>query len=152
MFYEKCNSESNRFISWVETDWSFSKSGQTRHEFWKKRRPLEPFFRKLLTLPSRKMPFEQLSCFTFCLIRPLRASKSHYQKTGQFYPKTSSLFLTWFYVLIRAHYLNRPQWEPNISQAAISNVPFHHHIIRNHPCNLMQTLGYPCTKLGFAWF
>ena len=54
---------------------------------------------------------------TLCLIRPLRASKSDYQKTGQFHPKTGSLFLGWFYVLIRAPYLNRPQREPNFSHA-----------------------------------
>ena len=94
-------------------------------------------------LPPRKIPSEQLSCFTFYLIRPLKASKSDYQKTSQFYPKTGSLFLTRFYVLIRAPYLNRPQREPTDSQEAASNVPVHHPTFINHPSILMHTHANP---------
>ena len=83
-----------------------SKSGQTRHEFLQKRRPLEPYFQKLLMLSLRKLRSEQLSCFTFCLIRPLRASKSDYQKTGQFYPKTGSFV---FRLVLRPNTRTLPQ-------------------------------------------
>ena len=84
VFCQKPSSDSNIFIFRVETDWSCTKSGPTRHGFLQKRRPLEPSFRKLPTMPPRKISSLQLSCFKFFQIRPLRAQNCLSRKLASF--------------------------------------------------------------------
>ena len=58
--------------------------GTVRLGFLSKLRPLEPYFGKRSLMSPRKNRSLQLSCFKFYQIQPLRASKSVFQKTGQF--------------------------------------------------------------------
>ena len=99
--------------------------------------------------PSRKNPSEQLSCFKFLQIRPLRASNFTFPETGQFYPKMAvfgfKFVLRKFYVHTTSNGFGR---EPTTTCSA-SNVT---HAVIYHLNIFMQskTLGCSCTKPGFA--
>ena len=61
------------------------------HGFRAKRRPLEPYFEILSTLSSRKSCSEQLLCFEFFPVWPLKALYFRFSKTAQVRNRIGSL-------------------------------------------------------------
>ena len=74
----------------------------TSSRFFVKMKAFGTLFWKSVCLSTRKNPNEQLSCFTFFLIRPLRASKLTYQIIAETWPEKGSFGLVRFVTSLSA--------------------------------------------------
>ena len=110
---------------------------ENQPRFWLKRRPLEPYFKILPTLSSRKNCSEKLSCFEFYPVRPLRALYFHFSETGQFRTRNGRFRLfSPFFVLVRESTSTESHRELILQTHNVSNVP---HKIKNRSKGSMQT-------------